>query len=130
MTGALGAFRSRWVDVAVNTRPTGAMVSLDGIAQGVTPLRLRVPDPPRGTLKLEFPGHLSGQVELRPGDRNLEVELRPLPAPVDAQPMLAASPTERLAAPPKAPAAPAPRPRPAAAARTGKDIFDPLRTGG
>jgi hypothetical protein len=126
LTAGAWLLRPHSVGVDIRSSPTGAAVSLDGAAQGRTPLRLKLPGPPKGRVSLELPGHQVQHRELSAGDRSLDVALQVLtPAPV------AESPREPETPAPAQVKAAAPRsqrpPRPESKASQKKDIFDQLR---
>lgn len=64
--------------VTVETTPAGAAVSLEGVSLGLTPL-VDTPVNPKGThLVLSKAGYEPLAVDLRPGDRALRLDLKPL----------------------------------------------------
>jgi hypothetical protein len=102
--------------------PTGTKVSLDGVAIGLAPLRVRNLSPGRHTLDIEAPhGYFSQHVALdvAPGEAlELSYTLDPLdpPAPARAPARRARSASSRRPAPSAPSAAAAVRPAPAASA--------------
>jgi hypothetical protein len=118
----------RSVEIGILSTPAGASVSVDGVPQGVTPLRLKRPSPLRGTLTVSQPGYQPYQHVFQAEDRSLAISLQPLPvaAPVEASVSKASAlPTPvkelRLNASVKA------KPRQDEAPHSKKDIFDQLR---
>ena len=133
--GALAALRFQKVAVQVQSAPQGASVSLDGRKVGVTPLKLSLPRPARGILKLEAADHVPVTHELLPGEKNLDFILEPLPKPILA-PVVQASPRSDEDKEPQAQVKPKLPPTRSRAQKTspprkeGKskgDVFDQIR---
>jgi len=71
----------RTVEVDVQSSPTAAAIHLDGKAIGMTPLRLKLPNPPQGSLTLLLPGYQPYRHQLESRDRSLSCTLQAVPPP-------------------------------------------------
>lgn len=68
----------RRVELEIKSTPAGAEISLDGQRQGLTPIRLTLESPPRGTLTVSRPGYKSLEYPLVSHDRTLDFTLQEL----------------------------------------------------
>jgi len=121
---AIPFFLPRAQRIAIQSTPTGAIISLNGQQQGRTPLELELPVPLQGSLGVSLAGYEAQTHTLKPGDAGLAFTLKPLPAPPQVSPP---EPTQEPPVPAAGPRKPKKASAPKPTRKKPNDVFDQVR---